>query len=86
MESANLIPLAAGVDSTDAGAAALAQIDAAIAMVAARAAARVRLTAVPMIESVAALGAAHASAAGIRFRLEPAERLGVRTVTIGPLE
>jgi len=38
-----------------------------------------------MIEAVAAIGAAHASAAGIRFHLEPAGRLGVRTVTVGPL-
>ena len=86
MDSVHLIPLATGADTPDAGEEALAQIDAAIALVAAHAARRVRLTAVPSIETVAGVGAARASAAGMRFRLEPAERVGVRTVTVGPLE
>jgi hypothetical protein len=84
MDPVPLIPAAPGIGPSDAGEAALAEIDAAIAMVASHAASRVRLTAVPMIETVAAAGAAHAGAAGIRFQLEPAERAGVRTVTIGP--
>ena len=70
----------------DAGAAALAEIDAAIAMVAARAARRVRLTAVPFVERAAAEGLAHARAAGMAFRFERPEREGVVTVTIGPLD
>jgi len=77
-----------GADRTpqdDAGAAALAEIDAAIALVAGHAARRVRLTAVPFVERAAAEGLAHANAAGLEFRLERPERQGVATVTIGPL-
>jgi hypothetical protein len=69
----------------DAGAAALAEIDAAIAMVAGGAARRVRLTAVPFVELAAAEGLAHARAVGVGFRFERPERAGV-TVTIGPLD
>lgn len=78
-----------GTDSRrldDVGAAALAEIDAAIALVRARVAARVLLTAVPFIDAVAAIGLANAQAAGLAFRLERADRLGVATVTIGPVE
>ena len=78
-----------GVDPSmvdDVGAAALAEIDAAIALVSGRAARRVRLTAVPFVETVASIGLAHARAAGLAFQLERPERAGVATVTIGPLE
>lgn len=68
----------------DGAAAALVEIDAAIAMVAAGAARRVRLTALPFVESVAAVGLAHARQAGLAFRYEPPERAGVVTLTIGP--
>ena len=61
------------------------EIDAAIAMVAGRHAARVRLTALPFVGRVAAIGAAHAQEAGVEFRVEGANRAGVRTLTIGPL-
>ena len=64
--------------------AALAEIDAAIALVVGHAARRVRLTAVPCIETVAATGLAHAHAAGLAFAFERTERTGVVTVTIGP--
>jgi hypothetical protein len=69
----------------DAGAAALLEIDMAIAMVAAGAARRVRLTALPFVELAAAEGLAHAGAAGVEFQFERPEREGVATVTIGPL-
>jgi hypothetical protein len=78
----------AGVDRSpleDAGAAALTEIDAAIALVAGHAARRVRLAAVPFVERAAAEGLAHARAAGMEFRFERPEREGVATVTIGPL-
>jgi hypothetical protein len=78
-----------GADRTPldgAGAAALAEIDAAIALVAGHAARRVRLTAVPFVELAAAEGLAHARAAGMVFVFERPEREGVITVTIGPLE
>src|SRR5206468_12420977 len=74
----------AGLD--DVGAAALAEIDAAIALVAGRVARRVRLTAVPFIDTVAGVGVAHARAAGMEFHLDWPVREGVVTVTVGPLE
>jgi hypothetical protein len=70
----------------DAGAAALAEIDAAIALVVSAAARRVRLTALPFVEPVAATGLARARAAGVAFTFERGERIGVSTVTIGPLD
>ena len=65
--------------------AAIAEIDAAIAMVTGGHAIRVRLTAVPDIAQVAGVGAAHANAVGVGFRLESPQRAGVITVTVGPL-
>ncbi len=70
----------------EAGAAALAEINAAIALVTARVARRVQLTALPFVEAAAAVGLANAQAAGIAFRFDRAEREGVATVTIGPLD
>ena len=75
------------VDDLDGAAStALAEIDAAIALVAARAARRVRLTALPFVEAIGGLALAHATAAGMAFRFERPEREGVVTVTIGPLD
>jgi hypothetical protein len=68
------------------GMAALVEIDAAIALVAARVARRVRLTALPFVETIGGLALAHARAAGMGFRFERPERAGVVTVTIGPLD
>jgi len=65
---------------------AVVEIDAAIAMVAGHFADRVRLTALPFVGRVAAIGAAHAQEAGVAFRVEGAERTGVLTVTVGPSE
>jgi hypothetical protein len=48
------------------------------------AAVRVRLTAFPFVETVAATGLARARAAGVAFGFERTERLGIATVTIGP--
>jgi hypothetical protein len=69
-----------------AGSAALAEIDAAIALVLGGAARRVRLTALPFVETIAAIGLAHATAAGLTFGFDRAERAGVITVTVGPIE
>jgi hypothetical protein len=44
------------------------------------------LTALPFVDRVAGIGAAHANAAGVAFRLERHERAGVITVTVGPRE
>jgi hypothetical protein len=73
-------------EATDADELAVAEIDAAIAMVVGRHASRVRLTALPFVDRVAGIGAAHAAAAGVAFRLERPERAGVLTVTVGPRE
>ena len=70
----------------DAGHSALAEIDAAIALVLSGAARRVRLTSLPFVESVAAVALARARAAGLEFDFERGERAGVSTVTIGPVE
>lgn len=64
---------------------ALTEIDVAIALVASRVARRVRLTALPFVETVAAIGLAHARAAGMAFTFEHSERIGVATVTVGPV-
>ena len=72
--------------AASAGAAALAEIDVAIELVVATAARRVRLVAVPFIETVAATGLARANAAGVRFSFERADLPGVATVTVGPME
>jgi hypothetical protein len=68
------------------GAGALVEINAAIALVTARVARRVQLTGLPFAEAAAAVGLANARAAGIVFRLDRADREGVATVTIGPLD
>ena len=75
-----------GEEATDADAPALVEIDAAIAMVVNGHATRVRLTALPFVGRVTGMGAAHAQAAGVAFRIEGADRTGVLTVTVGPRE
>ena len=72
--------------ATDVGSVALAEIDAAIALVTGRVARRVRLVALPFSEAVAGVGLARARAAGLAFRLERTERVGVASVTVGPIE
>jgi hypothetical protein len=73
-------------DPVEIGSGALAEIDAAIALVTSHVARRVRLTAWPFIDQVAATGLARARAAGVGFTVERADRAGVVTVTVGPLE
>ncbi len=92
MDSARVIAFprpgagAAAAGSDDAGTIALAEIDAAIVLVAAHVARRVRLTALPFVERVAAIGLAHATAAGLGFRFERPDRIGVATVTVETLD
>ena len=74
----------AAVDGS--GTIALAEIDAAIALVAGHVARRVRVTALPFVETVAAIGLAHATAAGLGFRFERGDRVGVATVTVESLD
>jgi hypothetical protein len=73
-------------DEESVGDVALAEIDMAIALVASRVARRVRLTSLPFVEAVAAIGLARARTAGMAFTLERAERVGVTTVTVGPVD
>jgi hypothetical protein len=85
VDSASIIPFPPDSDeSTDTDEATLLEIDAAIAMVVGRHAVRVRLAGLPFATRIAGLGAAHARAAGVQFRLERAERAGIRTLTVGP--
>jgi hypothetical protein len=87
VDSPGIIPFPSDADdSTDPDEAILREIDAAIAMVVGRHATRVRLTSLPFVDRVAGVGAAHARAAGVGFRLDRGERAGVQTVTVGPRE
>src|SRR5689334_11565244 len=65
---------------------AILEIDAAIALVRAGAARRVRVTGLPLADDVAGIGLARAVEAGVRFALERLEPAGAATVTVGPLE
>ena len=76
---------ASGDDPAELGSTALAEIDAAIALVVGHAARRVRLTGWPFVELVAAAGLARAQAAGVAFAVERADRAGVVTVSVGPM-
>jgi hypothetical protein len=78
-----LVPLDAA-PAEDAASTALAEIDAAIALVSGGAARRVRLVAIPFVESVAGVALARATAAGLEFGFERTGPAGVATVTIGP--
>lgn len=80
-------PAVAGRDSDISAVAdrALTEIDVAITLVATHVARRVRLTGVPFLEDVAAIGLAHAHAAGMAFAFERGERVGVATITVGPV-
>ena len=87
MGNASVIAFPRGEDPDDiVGSDALREVDAGIALVVGGAARRVRLSGVPFIDVVAGTALAHARAAGLGFRLEPGEREGVATATIGPLD
>ncbi len=76
----------AGLDASAVADRALTEIDVAITLVANHVARRVRLTALPFVEDAAAIGLAHAHAAGMAFTFERGERVGVATVTVGPVD
>ena len=65
---------------------ALREVDAAIALVVAGVAGRVRLAGMPFLDAVATTARSRARAAGLAFRLEPTDRQGAVTATIGPFE
>ena len=82
-----MIPFPSDPDTrTVADSRAIHEIDAAILMVASGIARRVLLAALPSVERVAGIGAAHAGEAGVRFRVEASGSTGGQTVTVGPRE
>ena len=64
---------------------ALAEVDAAIALVSRGAAARVRLVGFALAEAVAGLGAAHAQLAAVGFQVDRPTVEGSMALTIGPI-
>ena len=64
---------------------ALAEVDAAIALVRRGAAVRIRLAGFALIDVVAGIGAAHAQLAGVRFQIDRPEVAGIIGVTVGPI-
>ena len=64
---------------------ALAEVDAAIALVRGGAAVRIRLIGFALAEMVAGLAAAHAQLAGVRFQVDRAEVAGALAVIVGPI-
>ena len=64
---------------------ALAEVDAAIALVRGGAATRIRLIGFALADAIAGLAAAHAQLAGVRFQLETAELAGAVAIIVGPM-
>ncbi len=87
MDSPTVIPFPRDPDApTDADKKTLLEINAAILMVATGKARRVVLAALPFVDRVAGIGAAHAGVANVRFRVEAIGPTGGLTVTVGPRE
>ncbi|GAC1672516.1 MAG: hypothetical protein NVS9B8_15420 [Candidatus Limnocylindrales bacterium] len=85
MDSHVVIPFPANADAqADSDERAVVEIDAAILLVASGAARRVLLAALPLVDRVAAIGAAHAGAAGVSFRVEATGPAGHSTTIVGP--
>jgi hypothetical protein len=83
MDTSTLLPFPGAVPRNDGTA--LAEIDAAVAMVALGLATRVRLVGIAHIEDVAAAGLACAQASGVGFALDRSAS-GAVSVTLGPIE
>jgi hypothetical protein len=64
---------------------ALAEVDAAIALVRRGAAVRIRLIGFAFFNAVAGIGAARAQLAGVRFQIDRPEVAGAVGVTVGPI-
>jgi hypothetical protein len=64
---------------------ALAEVDAAIALVQGGAAARIRLIGFALVDAVAGLAAAHAQLAGVGFQLDRPKGAGAVAIIVGPL-
>ena len=64
---------------------ALAEVDAAIALVSRGAAVRIRLIGFALAEAVAGLAAAHAQLAGVGFQMDRPEVAGAVAIIVGPI-
>jgi hypothetical protein len=64
---------------------ALAEVDAAIALVRGGAAVRVRMIGFAMLDAVAGMAAAHAQLAGVGFQIDRPDVAGVLAITVGPI-
>jgi hypothetical protein len=64
---------------------ALAEVDAAIALIRRGAAVRVRLVGFALAEAVAGLAAAHAQLAGVGFQIDRPDVAGTAAMIIGPI-
>ena len=64
---------------------ALAEVDAAIALIQAGAAARIRLIGFALVDVVAGLAAAHAQLAGVGFQIDRLDPAGAAAMIVGPL-
>jgi hypothetical protein len=64
---------------------ALAEVDAAIALVGAGAAVRIRLIGFALADAIAGIAAAHAQLAGVAFQLDRADVVGSMAMIVGPL-
>jgi hypothetical protein len=64
---------------------ALAEVDAAIALIQAGAAARIRLIGFALVDVVAGLAAAHAQFAGVGFQIDRLDPAGAAAMIVGPL-
>ena len=64
---------------------ALAEVDAAIALVRRGAAVRIRLIGFAMIDAISGIAAAHAQLAGVAFQIDRPIVAGVLAITVGPI-
>ena len=86
MDHVEPIPFPHAYDPTDEDLeSALAEVDAAIALVIRGAAVRVRLVGFALAEAVAGLGAAHAQLAGVGFQIDRPTVAGSMALIIGPI-
>jgi hypothetical protein len=65
---------------------ALAEVDAAIALVRGGAAVRIRLVGFALAEAIAGLAAAHAQLARVAFRIDRPDGDGMTAIIVGPLD
>ena len=86
MEHRDPIPFPRAVEPTDEELeTALAEVDAAIDLIGAGAAVRIRLIGFALADSIAGIAAAHAQLAGVAFQLDRPDVAGAMAIIVGPL-